>query len=391
MLSFILRSHREKTLVGYLLLMATAAALLCENSSWRTLYHAIVDSPIHPLLTINLHEIINEGLLVIFFFLIGLEVKYEIVAGNLQTFKSIMHPAVAALGGVLVPALIYVFFNLHTPDTQAGWAIPTATDIAFAVGILSLGGNKVPHVIKTLLVTIAIFDDILAIVIIAIFYSDTVYLSPLLITSAAIVGMRALVKWEYKPMAYYIIPAVIVWISILYSGIHTTISGFIIALCLPSYAIQKNTLNTKKLIHTMEPWVNYIILPVFALANAGVYVLDIQQSDLINPVSRGIMLGLLLGKPIGICALSYAYRFISSTQLPDVKTKTFVAMSFLCGIGFTMSLFIGNLAFEHSNPEYIRWVKIGVLRGSFIAGLIGLLLLKSDTFYTATKEEQRDG
>ena len=391
MLSFILRSHIEKTLVGYLLLVATAAALLCENSSWKTLYHTIIDSPLHPMLPINLHEIINEGLLVIFFFLIGLEVKYEIVAGNLQTFKSIMHPAVAALGGVLAPAIIYLLFNLHTPETQVGWAIPTATDIAFAVGILSLGGSKVPHVIKTQLVTIAIFDDILAIIIIAVFYSNTVYLSPLIITAAAVVFMRVLAKWDYKPMAYYIIPAFMVWISILYSGIHTTISGFIIALCLPSYTIQKNTLNTKKLIHTMEPWVNYIILPVFALANAGVYILDIQQTDLINPVSRGIMLGLLLGKPIGICALSYAYRLISRAQLPDVNTKTFVAMSFLCGIGFTMSLFIGTLAFERSNPEYIRWVKIGVLRGSFIAGLIGLFLLKIDTFFTATEEEQRDG
>jgi NhaA family Na+:H+ antiporter len=322
-----------------------------------------------------LHELINEGLLTLFFFLIGLEVKYEMVAGNLQTWDRLLHPAIAAIGGVVAPALIYIVFNMDNSDTQAGWAIPTATDIAFAVGILSLAGDKVPHIIKTLLVTIAIFDDLMAIMIIALFYSDPIVIQPLILAAAAVATMRILVHQGVTHYGAYVIPGLFLWLGILYTGIHATISGFIIGLCLPTVKIPSQGWNTKLLHKKLEPWVYYGVLPLFAFANAGVYVLDIDSADLVNPVSRGIMFGLLLGKPLGIGISSKLYLRLSKTPMPDVSSYAFYGMTFLCGIGFTMSLFIGGLAFGDGNPDYIKWVKIGVLRGSFLSSIAGLILL----------------
>ena len=289
--------HRKKSLVGILLILATIIALALENSPMRSMYHQVIDYQIVTLdnlpIAFTIHELINEGLLAIFFFLIGLEVKYEIVAGSLKTWDKLLHSAVAAVGGVLLPAIIYYLINIDNSNFQAGWAIPTATDIAFAVGVLSLVSD-VPAIIKTLLVTIAIFDDLLAILIIALFYSEPIVLTPLLVAAAALAIMRVLVYREVTNLWAYVVPAVLIWLGILYSGVHATISGFIIAICLPTVQSKNIGWNTKRYYQILEPWINYAILPLFALANAGVYLLDIDNADLINPVSRGIMFGLVI-------------------------------------------------------------------------------------------------
>ena len=381
--------HRKKSLVGILLILATIIALILENSPMRNMYHHLIDYQIGALnlpIAFTIHEFINEGLLAIFFFLIGLEVKYEIVAGSLKTWDKLLHPAAAAVGGVVFPALIYLLINMDNKDFQAGWAIPSATDIAFAVGVLSLVSD-IPAIIKTLLVTIAIFDDLLAILIIALFYSEPIITNPLYIAAAALAAMRILVYRGVSNLWAYVVPAILIWLGVLYSGVHATISGFIIAISLPTVQSKNNGYNTKRTYQTLEPWVNYGILPLFALANAGVYLLDIDNADLINPVSRGIMLGLLLGKPIGIGVTSLLYCRISKTTMPDVTLLTFLGMSFLCGIGFTMSLFIGGLAFANSSPDLLKWVKIGVLRGSFLSAIAGLTLLSLGT--SSNKEIRR--
>lgn len=385
--------HKKKSLVGVLLILATIIALIFENSPMKSIYHQVIDHRIITFSTLpisfTVHDLINEGLLTIFFFVIGLEVKYEIVAGNLQTWEKLLHPAVAAIGGVVMPALIYLFFNMESKELQAGWAIPTATDIAFAVGILSLVANKAPAVIKTLLVTIAIFDDLLAILIIAVFYSEPIVLIPLAIAVLALAMIRILVHQGVINLWAYVIPALLLWLGILYSGVHATISGFIIGISLPT--VRSNDVwNTKRYYQVLEPWINYGVLPLFALANAGVYLLDIDTADLINPVSRGIMFGLLLGKPIGIGVSSMLYLRLSKTTMPDVSPYAFIGMSFLCGIGFTMSLFIGGLAFANGNPDLLKWVKIGVLRGSFLSGIAGLALLYLGSSNNQIRRQQHD-
>lgn len=385
--------HKKKSLVGVLLILATIIALIFENSPMKSIYHQVIDHQIVTFSTLpisfTVHDLINEGLLTIFFFLIGLEVKYEIVAGNLQTWQKLLHPAVSAIGGVVMPALIYLFFNMDNKELQAGWAIPTATDIAFAVGILSLVADKAPAVIKTLLVTIAIFDDLLAILIIAVFYSEPIVLIPLSIAVIALAMIRILVHQGVINLWAYVIPALLLWLGILYSGVHATISGFIIGISLPTVRLN-NEWNTKRYYQALEPWINYGVLPLFALANAGVYLLDIDTADLINPVSRGIMFGLLLGKPIGIGVSSMLYLRLSKTTMPDVSPYAFIGMSFLCGIGFTMSLFIGGLAFANGNPDLLKWVKIGVLRGSFLSGIAGLILLKLGSSNNQLRRQQHD-
>lgn len=373
MYSRIYTLHREQRLTGVLLIIATLIALTLDNTQAAHFYRNILHTPI-PVITWNIHQIINEGLMVIFFFYIGLEIKHEMIAGDLQNIEDVLLPLIAAFGGIIAPAAIYYSINLPHPHLLSGWAIPTATDIAFAIGLLAAVSCKVPKKLKILLVSIAIFDDLFAILVIALFYSQSIDTTTLSLSLVGILIIILMANSGIHRLLFYVLPAIVVWYTVLQSGIHTTVSGFLIAIALPLIAKDSDKSNMLALHDKMKPWVEYGILPIFAFANAGVHVLDFHLSDLYNTVTTGIFYGLYFGKPIGICTALGLFILAKPTLLKKVSFMELLGMSFFCGIGFTMSLFIGGLAFgDHS--DYIRWVKVGVLLASVLAGITGYIIL----------------
>ena len=365
---------------GIVLVFAAGLAVVLANSPLGGVYQSFLDIPVA--VKVGALEIakplllwINDGLMAVFFFLIGLEIKREFLEGELSSLAQITLPAMAAVGGMAAPALIYVLINLGSPDNLNGWAIPAATDIAFALGILALAGSRAPLALKVLLTAIAVIDDLGAIVIIALFYTDNLSLTALYVAAAAIVGLFVINRLGFAHVAGYILIGIVLWICVLKSGVHATLAGVVTAFFVPLKARDAAGHSLlKHLEHILHPWVAFLILPLFAFANAGVSFEGMGLNSFLEPVTLGIALGLFAGKQIGIFGLLWAtIRFGLAAMPPGINWRQLYAVSLLCGVGFTMSLFIGSLAFEHS--DFDAPIRLGVLTGSICSGVVGYILL----------------
>tara|TARA_B110000196_G_scaffold4109_1_gene3615 strand:+ start:2677 stop:3840 length:1164 start_codon:yes stop_codon:yes gene_type:complete len=370
-----------KSAPGILLLVAAITAILVENSflsdSYSKLLHISMNINISNFsIDKDLHHWINDGLMAIFFLLVGLEIKRELVQGHLSTRKQFSLPAVAAIGGITIPAIIYISLNFSNAVTINGWAIPTATDIAFALGVVTLLGNRVPISLKVTLVAIAIIDDLMAIVIIASFYTSDLSINYLLFAAITTSILLVLNNRKINKLSPYVILGILLWMFVLKSGIHASLAGVLLALFIPIKPKGNSTYSPlNKLEHLIEPWVNFIILPIFAFANAGVSFAGMKLNLLWDPVTLGIILGLFFGKQIGVMLFTYLGSILKICQLPsDISWAQYYGLSLITGIGFTMSLFIGSLAFI--DPEYQTSVRLGVLIASLLAGILGYLTLR---------------
>jgi NhaA family Na+:H+ antiporter len=318
---------------------------------------------------------INDGLMAIFFFLIGLELKREVMEGELSSARQIALPAVGAIGGMVVPMGIYAWFNWTDPVALDGWAIPAATDIAFALALLSVFGNRVPVALKIFLLTLAIFDDLGAIVIIALFYSEDISLQHVIVGAVAFAIAAAMNRAGVTRTSTYILLGVVLWIALLKSGVHATLAGVLIALCIPMRDEQGNS-PLRDLEHNLHGPVVYVILPVFAFANAGLPLAGFTVESLSHPVTLGIILGLFAGKPIGILAFVALGVLLRLVELPrNVSWGQVIGIGFASGIGFTMRLFIAGLAFEHGSGDYFEGDRLGVLVGSVLSAVAALATL----------------
>ena len=365
---------------GLVLLISAVIALIISNSNFSQFYFETLSS--YLFIGINnfgmklsvLHWI-NDALMAIFFFFVTLEIKREFIEGELSSPKQALLPIIAAVGGMLVPALFYIYINFNSPETLNGWAIPTATDIAFSLGVLSLLGSRVPISLKVFLTALAIIDDLGAILIIAFFYSGDLsikYLSMILIT---FIFLLLLNKFNIKKFIPYLLLGLFMWFFTHESGIHATISGVLLATVIPHRKKKKGFSLLTKLEHNISPYVAFGIMPLFALANAGVSLEGISFNSLLMPVPLGIVLGLFFGKQIGVFLFSIISIKLKIAQMPNnANLLNFYAVGILTGIGFTMSLFVGNLAFIN-NIEYMDGVKIGVLAGSLLSTVFGYVLL----------------
>lgn len=365
---------------GILLLIAAVVALIVANSPLTDFYGELLDTTVAVqvgALSINKPLLlwINDGLMAVFFFLIGLEIKREIMEGELSSFSQIILPGMGALGGMIVPAAIYAWMNWGDSTALDGWAIPVATDIAFALALLGVFGSRVPVALKVFLLTLAIFDDLAAIIIIALFYSGDLALSSLLVAIVALAIGIAMNRLGVTRTSSYILLGIVLWIAVLKSGVHATLAGVLIAFCVP-IRDQQGQSPLCKLEHDLHGPVAFAILPIFAFANAGLALGGMSMSDLAHPVTLGVILGLLLGKPLGILVfvgLAVALRFV---QLPNnVNWMQVLGVAFACGIGFTMSLFIAGLAFEHGSGDYFSGDRLGILVGSILSALVAYVLL----------------
>ena len=364
---------------GIVLIFAAALALAVANSPLASAYTGFLEIPVvaaigsfvidKPLLLW-----INDGLMAVFFFLVGLEVKREVLEGQLSSWNKASLPLIAAIGGMAIPALVFIGLNLDSPDNIQGWAIPAATDIAFALGILSLLGPRVPVALKALLLAIAVIDDIGAIAIIALFYSGELDTGMLGAAAVVFVLMLAVGRAKVQSTIPYVLLAILMWAFVLKSGVHATLAGVAAAMTIP---LDPNSDHgpLERMEHALHPWVAFLVIPIFGFANAGVTLVGIDASALLDPLPLGIALGLLVGKQLGIFGFAWVAVKTGLAKLPDeVNWRQIHALSLLAAIGFTMSLFIGNLAF--ATPGQIDAVKLGVLSGSTIAALAGYFLLK---------------
>ena len=365
---------------GLLLLISAIIALIISNSDLSDIYFETFNRYIfigvnNFGLKLSLLHWINDALMAIFFFFVTLEIKREFLQGELSSLKQAILPIVGAVGGMVVPAAIYIYINFNTADTLNGWAIPSATDIAFSIGILSLLGSRVPISLKVFLTALAIIDDLGAIVIIAFFYSGEIsylYLSLILITFIILLILN---KFGIKRFLPYLILGLFLWFFTYKSGVHATIAGVLLASIIPHRKKEHDFSLLIKLEHAISPYVAYFIMPLFAFANAGVSFEGLTLYSLLEPVPLGIMLGLFVGKQLGVFVFSYASIKLGFAQMPSNSNwLSFYGVGILTGIGFTMSLFVGNLAFI-DNMQYIDGVKIGVLTGSLLSTLIGYILL----------------
>ena len=365
---------------GLLLLISAVIALFISNSNLSNLYFETLNRYLFVGINnfgikMSLLHWINDALMAVFFFFVTLEIKREFLQGELSNRKQALLPIIAAIGGMLVPALIYIYINFQTGDTLNGWAIPSATDIAFSLGVLSLLGSRVPISLKVFLTALAIIDDLGAIVIIAFFYSGDLsikYLSLLLITFTALVILN---KFNIKKFIPYLLLGLILWFFTHESGIHATISGVLLATVIPHRKKEKDFSLLTKIEHSISPYVAFGIMPLFALANAGVSLSGMSFDSLLLPVPLGILLGLFIGKQIGVFLFSIISIKLNIAQMPNnANWLNFYGVGVLTGIGFTMSLFVGNLAFVE-NVQYISGVKIGVLTGSLLSTVFGYVLL----------------
>jgi NhaA family Na+:H+ antiporter len=354
------------------LLAAAIAALLVANSPLAPTYFATLH---HAVGGMSVHHWIDDGAMALFFLLIGLEVKSEFVSGHLSTWGERIMPGAAALAGMAVPAGLYVLVNMGTPANLRGWAIPAATDIAFALGILALLGSRVPTSLKVLLTAIAVIDDLLAILVIALFYTGHIALLPLLAAGAGLGVLVILNLSGVRSLVPYLLIGVGIWYGVLLSGVHATLAGVAVALTIPLRTGDGQP-PLKRLEHALQPWSSFLIVPAFGFANAGIAFGGMVAADVIAPLPVGIMLGLFLGKQIGIFATIRGLVTFRLAAAPRNASWTQVyGMAVLCGIGFTMSLFIGGLAFAGA-PHAMDAVKVGVFAGSILSGVAGWLILR---------------
>ncbi|KZL37556.1 pH-dependent sodium/proton antiporter [Pseudomonas syringae pv. syringae] len=373
-LAFISRFFAAESAGGLVLMAAALAALIVANSPLADSYFAALHAVFAGL---SVSHWINDGLMAIFFMLVGLEIKREVLAGQLASWSQRALPGFAALGGMVVPALIYVAFNWGRPDTIGGWAIPAATDIAFALGVLSLLGKRVPLSLKIFLSALAILDDLGAVLIIALFYTSDLSILMLLAALGSIAVLVALNRLGVKKLLPYLIVGALLWFFMLQSGIHATLAGVALALCIPLGKPDDEA--RSPLLHLEEklhPWVAFVVVPIFGFANAGVSLSGITADKLVDPVPLGVALGLLVGKQIGIFAMAALAIRAGLARLPDGSNwGQLYGVAALCGIGFTMSLFIGALAFP-GTPELVDEVKVGVLIGSVLSAVLGVVVLR---------------
>ncbi|WP_440974146.1 Na+/H+ antiporter NhaA [Pseudomonas koreensis] len=362
---------------GLLLIAAALLALIINNSPLSWLYTGLLDTPVVP--QIGALKIakplllwINDGLMALFFLLIGLEVKREVLDGQLSKPSQIVLPGAAAIGGMVVPALLYWWLNRDNPPALDGWAIPTATDIAFALGVLALLGNRVPVSLKLFLMTLAIIDDLGAIVIIAVFYSGELSTLSLGLAAACIAALVAMNRLGVVKLGPYMIIGLILWVCVLKSGVHATLAGVTLAFCIPLRTRNAEPSPLLTLEHALHPWVAYGILPLFAFANAGLSLSGVTVESFTHHVPMGIAVGLLLGKTVGVFGLTWLAVKIGIAALPQgANWGQVLGVAILCGIGFTMSLFVGSLAFEPGVSDYAGMDRMGILTGSILAALIG--------------------
>ena len=376
-----LRLLTHESTGGILLALAAVAALVVNNSPWRAAYQAVVQAPVElrlgAWLTLAKPAVVwvNDLWMAVFFLLVGLEIKREFIEGELADRRQAMLPAVAALGGMAMPALIYVLFNLGDATALRGWAIPAATDIAFAIGIVMLLGPRVPASLKIFLTAVAIIDDLGAIVVIALFYTDQLSLPMLMAAGACIAVLVAMNRAGVVRAEVYLAVGLVLWLCVLKSGVHATLTGVITALAIPMRSPQGHS-PAQDLAHGLQPWVALGILPVFAFCNAGVSLEGVHLATLAEGIPLGIAGGLLLGKAIGVFgSLVLMVRLGLAARPAAASWLQCFGVAVLCGIGFTMSLFIGGLAFEGLDGSYETRVKLGVLAGSLLSGLAGTTIL----------------
>ncbi len=373
---------------GILLMIAAGLAMIVANTPLAQWYTAFLDMPVE--IRIGAFELakpmflwINDGLMAVFFLLVGLELKREILEGHLSSLSQASLPAVAAIGGMVVPAGFFAWMNWGDESAMRGVAIPTATDIAFALGVLSLLGNRVPAVLKAFLLGVAIFDDLGAILIIAIFYTSELSVSSLVIAAICIAALAIINRLDVRRPAAYTVIGVALWIAVLKSGVHATLAGVVMAMFIPLE--EKRDPETGELRsmlhqmeHTLQPWVAFGVLPVFAFANAGIPLFDLSMADVMHPVPMGIVLGLFVGKQIGVmgaCAL--AVKLGLAKRPESLRWSHLYGASMLCGIGFTMSMFVASLAYEAGATEFFGLERLGIVIGSLLSGVIGMVLLRA--------------
>jgi len=380
---------------GILLLIAAALAMVLNNSGFAEIYQAFLDTPgeirIGALYIAKpLFLWVNDGLMAIFFFMIGMEVKREILVGELSELSQVALPAIAGLGGIVVPAGMYYLLTMDDPLAVQGWAIPTATDIAFALGILAMVGPRVPTALKLFLMTLAIIDDLGAIIIIALFYTSELSTTSLSVAAGAIVWLF-LLKWrKVTTIAPYLMVGIILWVAVLKSGVHATLAGVILGLFIPLKSVDSDGQEESpldRMIHELHPIVAFGILPLFAFVNAGVNLSGMSASDLLTGIPFAIAMGLFFGKQIGVFGFSLIAIMLGVCKKPEGSNwGQIYGVSILCGVGFTMSLFVGSLAFEDTGLGYSRPDRLGIIIGSLAAGVLGFIVLKLATG-KATKTE----
>jgi NhaA family Na+:H+ antiporter len=377
------RFFKMEAASGLLLIAAAALALIANNSPLSALYADFLDVPVvagvggvviaKPLLLW-----INDGLMALFFLLIGLEVKREVLEGQLADPAQIVLPGAAAIGGMVVPALIYWFINRDHPDALGGWAIPMATDIAFALGVLALLGKRVPTSLKLFLMTLAIIDDLGAIIVIAVFYSTDLSGQALALAGLCVAALVAMNRLGVVKLAPYLLIGLVLWVCVLKSGVHATLAGVTLAFCIPLRPRHAAPSPLKHLEHALHPWVSYGILPLFAFANAGVSLTGVNLDSFTHHVPLGIAAGLLLGKAIGVFGLAWLAIKLGLAALPQgANWNQVFGVAILCGIGFTMSLFVGSLAFVPGMSLYAGEDRMGILTGSILAAVIGYLWVRA--------------
>jgi Na+:H+ antiporter, NhaA family len=361
---------------GMILMGVTVIALVIANSPLADAYFAVLKTYV---LGLSVLHWINDALMAVFFLLVGLEIKREMLDGQLSTWPRRILPGIAALGGMVVPALIYLAITWNEPQLHHGWAIPTATDIAFALGVLAVLGSRVPTSLKIFLTALAILDDLGAIIIIALFYTSDLSLVMLGAAALCLVVLIAFNRFNVTALLPYLAVGAVLWFFVLKSGIHATLAGVALALTIPLHANPKKTraedAPLHRLEHALHGWVAYAIIPIFGLANAGVSLSGLSLDTIVSPLPLGIAMGLFIGKQIGVYAFSYAAIHLGFADVPAGATRAqCYGVALLCGIGFTMSLFIGALAFP-DQPELGDATKIGVLMGSLLSALAGYLVL----------------
>ncbi|SHJ17944.1 sodium/proton antiporter, NhaA family (TC 2.A.33.1.1) [Malonomonas rubra DSM 5091] len=373
---------REST-GGILLIISALAAIILANSPLEHYYNLLISTPVQ--VRVGALDIakplllwVNDGMMAIFFLLVGLELKREVLRGELSQLSNMVLPGLGAVGGMLVPALFYLIFNWQDPAARQGWAVPAATDIAFALGVLSLLGSRVPTSVKVFLTSLAIFDDIGAILIIALFYTSNISLGMLIVAGLCLVGLFFINRFGVQFRSPYFMLGLIMWIALLKSGVHATLAGVLLALFIP---IRENPESGVSLLyeleHELHGLVAYAILPLFAFANSGINLRGIGFDFLLHGVPVGIAVGLFLGKQLGIFAFCWAGIKLGLTRLPNgMNQSTLYGTAILCGIGFTMSLFIGSLAFEETGTNQLFDERLGIIIGSLLSGVVGFLVLK---------------
>ncbi|MCG6212305.1 Na+/H+ antiporter NhaA [Vibrio furnissii] len=359
---------------GIILVIAAVVAMTIANSPLNDVYQGVLHSYV---MGMSVSHWINDGLMAVFFLLIGLEVKRELLEGALKSRETAIFPAIAAVGGMLAPALIYVLFNAGDPEAIQGWAIPAATDIAFALGIMALLGKRVPVSLKVFLLALAIIDDLGVVVIIALFYTSDLSTMALVVGFIMTAVLFVMNAKHVTKISLYTVVGLILWVAVLKSGVHATLAGVVIGFAIPLKGKAGEHSPLKHMEHALHPYVAFAILPLFAFANAGISLDGVSMSGLASTLPLGVALGLLVGKPLGIFSFSVAAVKLGVAKLPEgINFKHIFAVSILCGIGFTMSIFISSLAFGSAHADYDTYARLGILMGSTTAAILGYVLLR---------------